>query len=220
MSASDGPLIELDGIIYNGSISNFNINDLETLDVLKDASATAVYGSRSANGVLLITTKKGKSKKPVISFSMYTGFQEMTNNPMRVMNSDEFATRLVEWNWQSKVYARYRTNPTSSEGRPQRPDVTNRETVGSYLKTFEEQQNYLAGNQIDWVDEVLQVAPMQNYNLSLQGMTDRSTYFVSGSFTDVEGIQRNDKFKRFTLRSKIERIVSLLNDKIYSYEWT
>jgi len=204
LSASDGPLIVLDGVIYNGSISNINVNDVETIDILKDASAAAVYGSRSANGVLLITTKKGTSEKPVISFGMYTGFQDMTNNPMRVMNSDEFANRLVDWDHQSKVYAWYKTNPTSAEGRPQRADLTNRETVGSYLKTFEEQQNYLAGNEINWVDEVLQIAPMQDYNLSLQGMTDRSTYFVSGSFTDVEGIQQNDKFKRFTLRSNVE----------------
>jgi TonB-linked SusC/RagA family outer membrane protein len=204
LSASDGPLIVLDGVIYNGSISNINVNDVESIDILKDASAAAVYGSRSANGVLLITTKKGKTEKPIISFGMYTGFQDMTNNPMRVMNANEFANRLVDWDHQSKVYAWYKTNPTSAEGRPQRPDLNNPEIVGSYLKTYEEQQNYLAGNEIDWVDQVLQKAPMQNYNLSLQGMTDRSTYYVSGSFTDVEGIQINDKFKRITLRSNVE----------------
>lgn len=204
LSASDGPLIVLDGVIYNGSISNINVNDVETVDILKDASAAAVYGSRSANGVLLITTKKGKSEKPLISLGMYTGFQDMTNNPMRVMNSEEFAVRLLDWDWQSKVYAWYATKPSSPEGRPQRPDVNNPETVASYLKTFEEQQNYLAGNEIDWVREVLQVAPMQNYNLSIQGMSDKSTYFVSGSYTDVEGIQLNDQFKRMTLNSNVE----------------
>lgn len=115
LSASDGPLIVLDGVIYNGSISNININDVETIDVLKDASAAAVYGSRSANGVLLITTKKGKTEKPVISFGMYTGFQDMTNNPMRVMDADEFALRLVDFDHQSKVYNWYATNPTSPE---------------------------------------------------------------------------------------------------------
>lgn len=208
LSASDRPLIVLDGVIYNGSISNINVNDVETIDILKDASAAAVYGSRSANGVLLITTKKGRSEKPVISFDMYAGFQDMTNNPMRVMNADEFAVRLVDWDWQSKVYNWYATNPTSPEGRPQRPDVTNRETVASYIRTFEEQQNYLAGNEIDWVDEVLQVAPMQNYNVSLQGMSGKTNYFVSGSYSDVEGIQLNDKFKRITLHSNLESEVN------------
>ncbi len=208
LSASDSPLIVLDGIIYNGSISNINISDVESIDILKDASAAAVYGSRSANGVLLITTKKGKSNKPVISFDMYQGFQDMTNNPMRVFNADEFAIRMLDWNHQSKVYAWYATRPTSAAGRPVRPDVTNRQTVASFLRTYEEQQNYLAGNNIDWVDEVLQTAPMQNYNLSLQGKSDKTTYYLSTSYSDVQGIQLNDKFKRMTLRSNLESKVN------------
>ncbi|MEO9004544.1 MAG: TonB-dependent receptor [Ginsengibacter sp.] len=204
LSASDRPLIVLDGVIYNGSISNINVNDVQTIDILKDASAAAVYGSRSANGVLLITTKKGKSKKPVISFSGYTGYQDMTNNPMRVMNGDEFATRLLDLDWERKVYAWYKTNPTSDAGRPARPDATNRETVASYLKTYQENQNYLAGKSTNWVDEVLHKGPMQNYNVSLQGNANNTSYYISGSYSDVEGIQLNDKFKRVTLHSNLE----------------
>src|SRR5690606_16726662 len=105
LSASDRPLIVLDGVIYNGSISNINVNDVETIEILADASAAPVYGPRAANGVLLITTKMGRSKKPVIAFSGYTGFQDMTNNPVRVMNADEFAIRLLDWDWENKVYA-------------------------------------------------------------------------------------------------------------------
>src|SRR5690606_37320336 len=86
LSASDRPLIVLDGVIYNGSINNIQMNDGEAVDILKDASAAAVYGSRAANGVMLITTKKGKTEKPVIAFNTYAGFQDMTNNPMRVMD--------------------------------------------------------------------------------------------------------------------------------------
>ncbi len=208
LSASDRPLIVLDGVIYNGSISSININDVATIDILKDASAAAVYGSRSANGVMLITTKKGKTDKPVVSFNAYAGFQDMTNNPMRVMDAEEFAVRLLDWDWESKVYAWYKTNPTSAEGRPQRPDITNRETVASYLKTYEEQQNYLAGNSINWVDEVLQTAPMQNYNLSLQGRSANTNYYISGSYSDIEGIQLNDNFKRVTLHSNLESKVN------------
>ena len=208
LSASDRPLIVLDGVIYNGSISNINVNDVETIDILKDASAAAVYGSRSANGVLLITTKKGRSKKPVIAFSGYTGFQDMTNNPMRVMNADEFAVRLADWDWENKVYAWYKTNPTSAEGRPARPDVTNRETVAGYIRTFEEKENYLAGNSIDWVDEVLRKGSMQNYNVSLQGSANNTSYYFSGSYSDIEGIQLNDEFKRITLHMNLESKVN------------
>ncbi len=208
LSASDQPLIVLDGVIYNGSISNINISDVETIDILKDASSAAVYGSRSSNGVLLITTKKGKTQKPVISFDMYKGFQDMTNNPMRVMNSDEFATRLADWDYQENLYTWYKTNPTSVAGQPVRPDVTNRNVVSSHLRTYEEQQNYLAGNEIDWVKEVLRVAPIQNYNLSLQGGSEKLSYFLSTSYSDVNGIQLNDEFKRTTVRSNLESVVN------------
>lgn len=204
LSASDRPLVVIDGIIYNGSLSNINANDVETIDILKDASAAAVYGSRSANGVLLISTKKGKSAKPVVSFDMYKGFQDMTNNPMRVMNGDQFALRLLDWEHQEEVYKWYKTNPTSAEARPLRPDVSDRNVVASFLRTYEEQQNYLAGREIDWVDEVLQVAPMQNYSLGLQGKSDKVNYYFSTSYTDVEGIQLNDRFKRLTVRSNLE----------------
>lgn len=204
LSASDAPLIVLDGIIYNGSISNINVGDIESVDILKDASAAAVYGSRSANGVMLITTKKGRSEKPLISFNMYYGYQDMTNNPMRVMNSEEYAIRLVDYYYQQDLYTWYKTKPTSATGKPVRPDINNREIVAARLRSQEERDNYIAGNKINWVDEVLQIAPIQNYNLSMSGKSDRSNYFVSASYTDEEGIQLNDKFSRITLHSNVE----------------
>src|SRR5690606_9440451 len=79
----------------------------------------------------------------------------------------------------------------------------------TYLLTQEEKDNYLAGNSIDWVDEVLQVAPMQNYNLSVSGSSgNKINYFLSGSYSDVEGIQINDRYKRLTLRSNLESNVN------------
>jgi len=222
LSASNSPLIVLDGIIYNGSIANIDINDVESIDILKDASAASVYGSRSANGVMIITTKRGVSEKPVVSFNMYYGFQDMTNNPMRVMNAEEFAVRLVDWSHQNLVYQWYKTRPTSAAGRPPRPDITDRQLVSTYLRTQEEKDNYLAGNSIDWVDEVLRIAPVQNYNISLSGKSgDKVNYFLSASYTDEEGIQLNDKFGRFTVRSNIDSDVtdwlSLSFKTSYSY---
>lgn len=208
LSATDRPLIVLDGIIYNGAIADINIGDVESVDILKDASAAAVYGSRSANGVMLITTKKGKTDKPVVSFNMYYGYQDMTNNPMKVMNAEQYAIRLVDYYYQQDLYTWYKTKPTSATGKPVRPDVTNPTIVAARLRTQEERDNYLAGNEIDWVDEVLQLAPIQNYNLSLSGKSDRSNYFVSGSYTNEEGIQLNDNFKRLTLHTNIESKVT------------
>ncbi|HSL86336.1 MAG TPA: SusC/RagA family TonB-linked outer membrane protein, partial [Bacteroidales bacterium] len=208
LSASDRPLIVLDGIIYNGAIADININDVESIDILKDASAAAVYGSRSANGVMIITTKKGRSEKPVISFNMYYGYQDMTNNPMRVMNAEEYAIRLTDYYYQQDLYTWYKTMPTSDAGKPVRPDVTNREIVSAKLRTQEERDNYIAGNEIDWVKEVLQIAPIQNYNLNVSGRSARSSYYFSGSYTDEEGIQLNDQFSRITLHTNLESKVT------------
>jgi TonB-linked SusC/RagA family outer membrane protein len=208
LSASDKPLIVVDGIIYNGDIANINISDVESVDILKDASAAAVYGSRSANGVLLITSKKGKTDKPTISFNMNYGYQDMTNNPMSVMNADQYAIRLVDFYYQQSLYSWYKTKPTSEVGKPVRPDVTDRNVVAGRLRTQEERDNYLAGREINWVKEVLRTAPIQNYNLSFSGKSEKSNYFVSASFADEKGIQLNDQFSRFTIHSNVESKVA------------
>lgn len=208
LSASDQPLIVLDGIIYNGAITDINISDVESIDILKDASSAAIYGSRSANGVMLITTKKGKTGKPVVSFNAYYGYQDMTNNPMKVMNGDQYALKLSDYNWQQNLYLWYKTNPTSDAGKPVRPDITNRAVIASFLRTQEERDNYLAGREIDWVKEVTQLAPIQNYNLNLSGKSEKSNYFLSASYTNEEGILKNDKFKRLTLHTNVESEVT------------
>ena len=204
LSATDRPLIVLDGIIYNGSISDININDVETIDILKDASAAAVYGSRSANGVLLITTKRGKTDKPIISFNMYFGYQDMTNNPMKVMDAEQYATRLVDYYYQQDLYKWYKTMPTSDEGKPVGPDMTDRNLIAARLRTQEERDNFLAGNETNWVKEVFRLAPIHNYNLSFSGKSDKTNYFLSSSLTNEKGILKNDNFNRITLNSKIE----------------
>ncbi len=208
LSASDRPLVVRDGIIYNGDIADINISDVESVDILKDASSAAVYGSRSANGVMLITTKKGKSETPSVSFNMSYGFQDMANNPMRVMNGNEYAIRNVDYYYQQDLYTWYKTNPTSATGKPVRPNITDKNIVASRLRTQEEKDNYLAGNEINWVDQVTRVAPVQNYNLSFSGKTLRSSYFVSGSYANEKGIQLNDEFSRITLNCNVESKVT------------
>jgi len=208
LSASDSPLIVLDGIIYNGSMADISTNDIKSVDILKDASAAAVYGSRSANGVVLITTKKGNSEKPTINFDMYYGYQDITNNSMEVMNADQYAVRLTDYYYQQSLYSWYKTGPTSSIGRPVQPDVTNRTVVASTLRSEEEKANYIAGNEIDWVDEVMQTAPIQNYNLSYSGRTDRTNYYISSSYSSQDGVLKNDDFSRVTVRSNIESQVT------------
>lgn len=207
LSGSDNPLIVLDGIIYNGNLSDININDVESIDVLKDASAAAVYGSRSANGVVLITTKMGKTGKPQISFNAYGGVQDLSpSDRTNIMNGEQFMTRLVDYDYQSQVLAEwYRSNPTDPSGRPPRPDPTDPNVVFGSARSVEEYDNWLAGNEINWLDEVLRpTSKIQSYDLSVSGKTDKSSYYVSGSYINQEGVTIGDQFKRATIRANFD----------------
>jgi TonB-linked SusC/RagA family outer membrane protein len=210
LSASEEPLLVVDGIIYNGSLSDMDVNDIEKIDILKDASAAAVYGSRSANGVIIISTKKGQSEKPLFNFNMYYGIQEMApTKRTKVMNADEFAVRIVDYNYyQQELLPWYRTNPTNSTGRPARPDITDRNLVAKSLRSVEEQENYLAGRTVDWIDLIENTAPVQSYNLSVSGQTNRTNYYLSGSYVSQDGIIQGDDFKRFTLRANFDNKIT------------
>ena len=210
LSANDNPLIVLDGIIYNGALTDIDVSDIEKIDILKDASAAAVYGSRSANGVVIITTKKGKSEKPLFNFNMYYGMQEMAPSPMaNLMNGDQYAIRLVDYYYYlQKLLPWYKTKPTSADARPVRPDITDRNLVSKSLRSLEEQQNYLNGYEVDWLDRVVSRAPIQSYNLSVSGKTDRTNYYLSGSYVRQEGIVQNDNFDRVTIRANFENKIT------------
>jgi TonB-linked SusC/RagA family outer membrane protein len=208
LSATDEPLIVLDGIIYNGSIADINIDDVESIDILKDASAAAVYGSRSANGVMIISTKRGKSDKPVISVNAYYGFQDFTNSQESAMNGDQFAIRMVDFYYQQELYAWYATNPTSDAGKPVRGDITDRNFVASKLRTQEEQENYLARNYVDWMKEIQQKAPVQNYHVSVSGKANKTNYYIAGSYTGEKGRLLNDQFKRTTILTNLENKIA------------
>jgi len=209
-SGNQDPLIVLDGAIYYGSIADINVADVESIDILKDASAAAVYGSRSANGVIIISTKKGKEGKPRVSFNMSYGGQWLTNTNMKMMDGQQYAQRLVEYDWfEEQLMPWYRRGPTSVTdlgGRPERPDINDRSVLASnkWLKG-EESANILAGKETDWRDVITRKgAPIQMYTLSYSGRTDRFNYFVSGSYTNDQGIQKMDFSKRFGIRVNME----------------
>jgi TonB-linked SusC/RagA family outer membrane protein len=211
LSATDAPLIVLDGIIYNGSITDININDVESIDILKDASATAVFGARSANGVMIITTKKGKSEKPVFNVNAYYGYQDFTNNPVKIMNGEEYAIRLVDFYYQQALYAWYAKMPTSDSdqgGKPVRGDITDRNFVASLIRTQEEKDNYLARKYVDWMKEIEQPAPIQNYDISVSGKTNKTNYYLSGGYSDQKGRVMGDQFNRTSIHTSLENKIT------------
>lgn len=209
LSASESPLIVVDGVIYNGSLANINVDDIESIDVLKDASAAAVYGSRSANGVLLINTKRGKTEKPLFQFNTYYGVQGITNTRrIDVMDAQQFALSRVYHSYQQTLRAWYQTGPTDGSSRPAPPDLQDRDLVATYLRTQEESDNYLSNKQTNWIDEVTRTAPIQNYNMSVSGQTGRTNYYLSAAYVQQEGVLLNDRFERQTLRANFENKIS------------
>lgn len=182
ISASNTPLLVVDGVIYNGSLNEINPMDVASIDVLKDASSTAIYGSLAANGVILITTKRGKTEKPTVRANISGGFQSYTNRPD--MLSPEGYIQLKK----DKFLA---DNPGNTFD------------LNTSMAPYE-LEAYNANKTVDWFDVVTQLGVFQNYGVSVSGASDRSNYYLSGNFMDQEGIVVGDKFKKFTIIGKIE----------------
>ncbi|MDL2248021.1 SusC/RagA family TonB-linked outer membrane protein, partial [Bacteroides sp. OttesenSCG-928-J23] len=164
------PLLVIDGVPTDMPLNALNQNDVETIDILKDASATAIYGSRGANGVVLITTKKGKAGDGTISVSANFGIQEATSVP-EMLNASQFASLHNEM--------------MANNNMGQRPD-------------FADPLSW--GEGTDWIDALLGTAKMQNYSISYSGGNDKSSYYVSGGVLDQEGIVINTSYRRYTLQ--------------------
>jgi len=212
LNASTDPMIVIDGSIYNGSISDINPSDIKTIDVLKDASSSAVYGSRAAEGVILITTKKGNTGKPTINFSANVGVANPTNGfkPYDGAGYQSFRAdylRSVNPSFSSYYYDnpdKLSSNVTLDEWReasnnPQ-SDNTN-EYLGRLGFYQVEIDNYKAGKEINWYDQVTHSGIRQNYDLSVSGSSDRVNYYWSIGYQNNEGVVVGDKFS--TIRSRL-----------------
>lgn len=200
------PLIILDGIIYGGDISNINVNDVENIDVLKDASAAAVYGARASNGVIIITTKRGKTEKPQFSLNVYTGVQDLSpTDATQIMDQDQFLQRLIDYPYQEQLYgwyAAYQADPATAGDRPVQVIPTTPADQAVFFRSPEEQDNFFEGDSRNWIDESLrETAFLQNIDLSVSGRTEKTSYYISGSYTDQEGLKVNDQFERATMRA-------------------
>jgi TonB-dependent starch-binding outer membrane protein SusC len=212
VSGGSEPLYVVDGVPVttidlssNGATTNpladINTNDIESIEILKDASSAAIYGSRGSNGVVLITTKRGKAGKSKIDFGYFTGTQEPTR--LRdFMNSQQF----VEYSRQAGVGAgkyEYRLGLWDTE----------QEGIDDWLGFVESRLNrYSAGNedyktykvQTDWQKQAFQRAPISQYDISMSGGNDKTTFFMSGQFLDQTGIAKGNSLKRYNGRLNLD----------------
>ncbi len=182
ISSSNAPLIVVDGI-PGANIDKINPDDIEKIDILKDASATAIYGSRGANGVVIVTTKRGVVGKPKISYSNYLGFKQYTNLP-DMMSGEEYVQLARE--------ARRATNNNEY--------VADEKifTDASELKAVQD------GNYYDWIKAVSKTARQTNHSLSASGGTEEARYSVSGGYYREEGMLYPQDYRRYNLRATLD----------------
>ncbi|MEN3323236.1 TonB-dependent receptor [Mariniflexile soesokkakense] len=209
INASNEPLYVVDGfpLDTDGQPSNLNPNDIETIQVLKDASSTAIYGSRGSNGVVLITTKQGKSGKPKISFNTYTGWNE-TVKKLDVLSSEEWVARAMEHQNYSYVRNFGAQGATSSDTNDQRRAILglgpNAINTGYMYDERWLQPGHPGLDYVDWQDLFFRKGLIQSYQLSATGGTDTSKYYISGDYSNQEGIAIGVNNERFNLRANIE----------------
>jgi TonB-linked SusC/RagA family outer membrane protein len=213
LNASTSPMVVLDGVIFNGSIKDINPNDIETMDILKDASSAAVYGARAASGVILVTTKKGTSGKPTINFSTRVGVTQAASTKVAFRNPQQYLDYRRNY-YQTLGGTRpayFYSDPnqlpagvTLDQWRAAsaNPNQDNSREWLSRLNFFpEEIESYTSGQTTDWAKEVLQNGIRQEYDLSVGGRSDKLTYYWSLGYQNNEGIIKGDKFS--TLRTRL-----------------
>lgn len=196
-------------------LSFINPHDIENIEILKDASATAIYGSRGANGVVIITTKKGKAGKPKVEFNASWGYQHITKkldmlDPVtyayyineeydndRLYSGSQIKTVPYPGTWGYKNYADGHPNYNTGvyTGKP--------EDYAHSGWFYDEYGNATQLGNADWQDEIFEGAASQDYALSISGGSDTGHYSFSGGYTDQDGIIKNSGYKRYSLRSNI-----------------
>lgn len=208
------PLIVLDGMIFEGDLSEINPDNIGQIDVLKDASSTAIYGAKAASGVIIVTTKKGKMGKPVIKVS--ANLSAVKKAQFReVYGPDGYMKFREDW-YKAQTYG-YRADGTWGyysvasglyDGYYTLEDAGDKKTYAERLKlgggnSDRVLDNYLAGKTYDWYDETFQTGLSQDYNASVSGSTENVSYYISAGYLANEGALRGDEFSTTRLTAKV-----------------
>ena len=185
-NAQNGPLIVLDGIPFvGGSINDINPDDIASLDVLKDASATAIYGSRGASGVIIISTKRGKSGKAIISYNSYFGVTGRTDK-YNFLNGQEYAA------FKEVAQTLNSVNPG----------------VSAYGLTAAEKQGLVNNTNTDWQSIIFRNGYVNNQNLSISGGSDATQFSISAGYRKEKGIVYGQDYTRYSLRATVDHQVN------------
>lgn len=225
------PMIVLDGMPFYGELSEINPDDIGQIDILKDASAAAVYGSQAANGVIIISSKKGKVGKPIVSFGAKLGLVQITDFA-RYMNADEYLQFAEDYMKTgtygfdaSGKYTSYQSGRQDTPGYYDNPNNLSNGISNSQWRAYSGAtsemsdaevyfrrilpmvdpmvlSNYLSGKTVDWYDYATRTGFNQDYNISVSGASDKSNYYFSLGYLNNEGTLRGDYYE--TLRANMK----------------
>jgi len=210
--AGNGPLVIVDGVEY-GSTLDIPASDIESMDILKDAASTAIYGTKGANGVILITTKRGSAGKTKVSFNGYLSFNGATGI-VKPMYGDKEVQRLID----KKNYETAAANSWSFSNTATAADVLtfNLDDGTSTLDIYNNK------SYTDWLDMIIDNSVSQNYEVSVQGGNEKTNFNVSMAAMDDKGLMKGDEFNRYTGRANIDhqinRIVKVGTSLSYAYK--
>jgi len=224
----NSPLYVIDGVPTKGNLNTLNLNDIENMQVLKDASAASIYGARAGNGVIIITTKKGKAGKPKFTYDMYYGSQSPWRFLDLITNSQDFANLI----WKSRInagqvapngfprHAQFGNGPTpvlpdylfpagAMEGDPR----VARDANGNYINYNNNPNTSPASRFLitrtnkqgtDWQREIFGSAPIQNHQVGVSGGNEMARYAMSVNYFDQQGIMKYTSYKRYSIRANTE----------------
>lgn len=221
----NSPLYVIDGVPTKGNLNTLNLNDVESMQILKDASAASIYGSRAGNGVVIITTKKGKAGKPKFTYDTYYGSQQH-GKLLDMLNTQEYA----QLTWQSRINSGVvgaNGNPIHSQfgngASPVIPDfvLPSGASASDPRVAQDANGNYINYNNdinsskfllitkanktgTNWLEEIFQTAPIQNHQLGVSGGSEGGRYAMSLNYFNQDGIMKYTGFKRYSLRANTE----------------
>ena len=185
---NNDPLYIIDGVPVENGINFLNPNDIESMQVLKDASSASIYGARAANGVVIISTKKGKQGKMTVNFDAYTGFQEAAKS-LRMLNAQQYGDML----WTAMT----------NDGKTPANDIYGNGTTAA-IPSYLDKAQTIPSDDVDWVQEILRKAIVQSYNLSFSKADDTSSQLFSAGYFDQNGLMKYTGFRRLNGRFNSE----------------
>lgn len=198
------PIFVVDGIIMDNDFNLINLNDVSSIEVLKDASATALYGSRGANGVVVVTTKKGKKGEGTASFRSWVGYKDFTNENITLGAKDMYQLRI-----DALVNSSIATNYFSRFPNASREQFINTQLLGPNTNWFAgyELTAIQNGENYNWLNEVSRQALQQNHSLSFSGGSDNGSFFLSFGYINEEGLIKESSNQRFMGRINAEQTI-------------